>query len=92
MTGRGSGVGIDQAVLEELRAIRAEIHDLSDRVAASATRAELDRYVTVDRFASHEQMHAARTDGWRAWAPFALSAVALLFVVVSTLASHVVLR
>lgn len=89
----GASAGIDEAVLAELRAIRAEIHDLSERVAASATRDDLRNYVSAETFKAHEQAHRSRMEGWRAWAPFVLSTVALAWSLFwSMLGQHLTLR
>jgi hypothetical protein len=85
--------GVDEAVLAELRAIRAEIHDLSERVAAAATRDDLHDYVSAETFRAHEEAHRARTDGWRIWAPFALSIAAFTWTLFwSILGQHITLR
>jgi hypothetical protein len=87
------GAGIDEAVLAELRAIRAEIHDLSDRVAAAATRDDLHDYVTAATFRAHEETHRSRGEGWRAWAPFALASAAFIWSLFWTiLGQHLTLR
>ncbi len=89
----GSGAGVDEAVLAELRAIRAEIHDLSERVAAAATRDDLHNYVSADAFKAHEEAHRSRAEGWRVWAPFALAAAAFVWSLFWTLlGQHIVLR
>lgn len=82
---RGSshaGDSVDSAVLAELRAIRAEISKLADRVGESATRDELKGYVTRGEFEAHVAGHQRVVEGWRGWLPIALSACALLWVVV----------
>jgi hypothetical protein len=85
--------GVDEAVLAELRAIRAEIHHLSERVAAAATRDDLHNYVTAETFRAHEATHYARVESWRSWAPFALSAAAFCWMLFWTLiGQHIVLR
>jgi hypothetical protein len=81
--------GVDEAVLAELRAIRAEIHDLSERVAAAATREDLHDYVSADVFHAHEEAHRSFVAGWRAWAPFIVSGLALLWNVIGP---HVAFR
>ncbi len=88
---RGEGVmaGVDEAVLAELRAIRAEIHDLSERVAAAATREDLHHYVPAVVFRAHEEAHRRRVAGWRAWAPLVISGLALLWNVIGP---HMVFR
>lgn len=91
--GGSASAGIDEAVLAELRAIRAEIHDLSDRVAAAATRDDLRDYVSAETFKAHEQAHRTRMEGWRIWAPFVLSSAALAWSLFwSTLGQHLTLR
>lgn len=91
--GGGTASGVDEAVLAELRAIRAEIHDLGERVAAAATRDDLRDYVSADAFRAHEEAHRARLEGWRVWAPIAVSATALLWSFFWTVVGqHLMLR
>jgi hypothetical protein len=91
--GEGSAVGVDEAVLAELRAIRAEIHDLGDRVAAAATREDLHDYVTAETFRAHLDAHHMRMEGWRIWAPFTLSTAAFAWTLFwTTIGQHLVLR
>lgn len=77
----GSGL-VDSAVLAELRAIRDEIAKLSDRVAAAATREDLREYVPMTTFRDHIEQQRMTAVNWRAWAPFAVSLVALLLSLV----------
>ncbi len=89
----GAAAGVDEAVLAELRAIRAEIHDLSERVAAAATREDLHDYVSAETFRAHEEAHRSRTEGWRVWTPFALSTAAFIWSLFWTLlGQHLTLR
>jgi hypothetical protein len=91
--GGAASAGVDEAVLAELRAIRAEIHDLSERVAAAPTRDDLHNYVSADTFRAHEEAHRSRVEGWRVWAPFALASAALAWSLFWTLlGQHLVLR
>ena len=88
-----SGPGVDEAVLAELRAIRLEIHDLSERVAAAATRDDLHNYVSADTFRAHLNTHRAQSESWRAWAPVTLAAAAFCWSVFWTLiGQHLILR
>ena len=88
-----SAPGIDEAVLAELRAIRTEIHDLSERVAAAATRDDLHDYVTSTTFHAHEEAHRARAEGWRTWAPFVLASAAFAWSLFWTiLGQHLTFR
>jgi hypothetical protein len=85
--------GIDEAVLAELRAIRAEIHDLSERVATAATRDDLHDYVSADLFTTHLEAHRTHAEGWRVWLPFTLSATAFIWSLLwSLLGQHLALR
>ena len=87
------GPGVDEAVLAELRAIRREIHDLSERVAVSATRDDLHDYVSAETFQAHIAAHRAQNESWRAWAPFTLSTAAFCWSVFWTLlGQHLVVR
>jgi hypothetical protein len=87
------GPGVDEAVLAELRAIRQEIHDLSERVAASATRDDLHNYVSAETFQAHVAAHRAQSESWRAWTPIALSSAAFAWSVFWTLlGQHLILR
>ncbi len=89
----GYGPGVDEAVLAELRAIRREIHDLSERVAASATRDDLHNYVSAETFQAHLATHHAQSESWRAWTPIALATAAFCWSVFWTLlGQHLVLR
>ena len=69
-------------MLAELRAIREEISKLSDKVGAAATREDLKGYVTRGEFETHVAGHQRVMEGWRGWLPIALSAFALLWIVV----------
>ena len=82
---RGGG-GIDGEVLAELRAIRAEIAGLSERVALAASRDDLKSYVTQQQFEDHVRGHDGQKADWRWWAAFGLSAAAILL---SLLSAHV---
>lgn len=73
---------VDAAVLEELRAIRGEIHDLAEKVGQSATRDDLDDYVRKDVFDAHVSGHQRLLDGWRGWLPIGLAAFAILWNVI----------
>jgi predicted anti-sigma-YlaC factor YlaD len=73
---------VDSAVLTELRAIRDEIAKLSERVGASATREELRDYLPMTTFRDHLEQQRMISVNWRAWAPFAVSIVALLLSVI----------
>jgi hypothetical protein len=73
------GGSVDVAVLAELRAIRAEIHDLAERVGQSATRDELHDYVRREEFDAHTSGHQRVLDGWRGWVPVGLAALAVLW-------------
>jgi hypothetical protein len=89
----GASTGVDEAVLAELRAIRAEIHDLAEKVAAAATRDDLHDYVSADVFRAHEEAHQRRVADWRAWAPFALATAAFVWSLFWTLlGQHLTLR
>jgi hypothetical protein len=89
----GYGPGVDEAVLAELRAIRREIHDLSERVAVSATRDDLHNYVTAETFAAHLAAHRVQRESWRAWTPVTLATAAFCWSVFWTLlGQHLVLR
>ncbi len=102
--GGGGRSVINEAVLAELRAIRAEIHDLAERVGQSATRTDLDQYIRKDvfleataghqqAFADHLRWHRSLGEGWRVWAPFVLAGAAFLWSVFwSTLGQHLTLR
>jgi hypothetical protein len=91
--GGGPSAGVDEAVLAELRAIRAEIHDLSERVSAAATRDDLHDYVTAEAFKAHLDAHRVRVEDWRIWAPFALSSLALAWSLFWTvIGQHITLR
>lgn len=85
--------GVDEAVLAELRAIRREIHDLSERVAAAATRDDLHNYVSGEAFQAHLASHRAQAESWRAWAPVTLATAAFCWSVFWTLlGQHIILR
>jgi hypothetical protein len=91
--GSVSSAGVDEAVLAELRAIRAEIHDLSERVAASATRDDLHNYVSAETFRAHIEEHRGRAQSWHAWAPLVISTAAFAWSVFwAVLGQHIVLR
>ncbi len=75
--GRSSG-SVDGEVLAELRAIREEIHALSERVANAASRDDLRDYVTQQQFDDHVAAHSGRIADWRWWAAFGMSGAAML--------------
>lgn len=77
---------MDGEVLAELRAIREEIHALSERVADAATREDLKGYVTQQQFDDHVAGEGGKKADWRWWASFGMAGGA---VVVSLISSHV---
>ena len=85
MFGHRSG-SVDGEVLAELRAIREEIHALSERVAQAASREDLKGYVTQQQFGDHVGAHEGEVVGWRWWATLGMSAAA---IVLSLLSAHV---
>ena len=84
--GRSARGGVDGEVLAELRAIREEIHALSERVAQAASREDLKGYVTQQQFEDHVAAHDGKMADWRWWAAFGMSVVA---VIISTISAHV---
>lgn len=90
--GSGGGMrgGIDGEVLAELRAIREEIHGLSERVAQSATREDLADYVTKEVFQAHVESGRRATDLWNRWGSTALAGVAVVWSVVGPYVLHAV--
>lgn len=75
---------MDGEVLAELRAIREEIHALSERVADAATREDLKGYVTQQQFDDHVTGEDSKVLGWRWWATMGMSGAAILFSLVSS--------
>lgn len=71
--------GINEAVLAELRAIRDEIHQLSDRVSQAATREDLKEYLKRDEFAAHVRSHQQVLENWRVWLPWAIELALTLY-------------
>ena len=73
-------------MLAELRAIREDLgkklDTLAEKVGESATRDDLEDYVRKDVFSAHVAEHQRMIEGWRGWLPIALSAFALLWIVV----------
>jgi hypothetical protein len=88
--GRSMVNSVNEAVLAELRAIRAEIHELTQRVGNAATRDDLDDYLPRDVFNAHVAEQQRRTQDWRFWLPYALSALALLVAFMSAQGVHLV--
>ncbi|HZC07766.1 MAG TPA: hypothetical protein VE338_19165 [Ktedonobacterales bacterium] len=86
MFGHRNGGGVDGEVLAELRAIREEIHALSERVADAATREDLKGYVTQQQFDDHIAGEDGKVLGWRWWATMGMSSAAILLSLIS---SHV---
>lgn len=84
MFGRGSGRsgGVDGEVLAELRAIREEIHALSERVAGAATREDLDGYVTKEIFDAHVASGQRAADLWNRWLPIGIACCAFLWAII----------
>ncbi|WIG60485.1 MAG: hypothetical protein OJF49_003233 [Ktedonobacterales bacterium] len=82
--------GIDTAVLEELRAIRAEIHELAEKVGQAATRDDLADYVTREAFDAHVNQHKERVADWRFWLPYALTALMFVLYVMQDLGVRLV--
>lgn len=82
---------MDEAVLTELRAIRAEIRTLADKLAQTATREELGGYVRREEFEMHQASHRSLAMGWQRWVPVAISAVALLLMLLSAAGVHLVM-
>lgn len=82
------GGSVDEAVLAELRAIRAEIQQLARRVGESATRQDLHSYLPVDAFRAHERQHERAAQGWRFWGPFVLSSCSMLVVLMQAVGIH----
>jgi hypothetical protein len=79
---RGAGsAGIDGEVLAELRAIREEIHSLSERVAGAATREDLDDYVTKEVFDAHVASGQRATDLWNRWLPIGIAVCAFIWAI-----------
>lgn len=70
--------GVSSEMLAELRAIRGEIHDLTEKVGLAATREDLKGYVTQEVFDAAQAEHRRRVEGWRGWLPIWISAAALL--------------
>lgn len=87
---RRGASGVDEAVLAELRAIRAEIHDLAERVAAAATREDLHGYVTQTAWEAHQREHEQAQQGVRFWLPYALSVGTFIFWLISAVGVHLV--
>lgn len=89
---RGSSAigGIDGEVLAELRGIRGDlqnlgerVQNLAERVAQSATREDLDDYVTKEVFNAHVSSSVRAGDLLRGWLPIGIATFALLWSVVS---------
>lgn len=81
--------GIDEAVLAELRAIRSEIHDLSERVGQAATREDLDGYVRLEAFEAWKNGETRARSAIVQWAPYALSVGALAWTIFwTTIGQH----
>lgn len=88
--GMGRRGSVDEAVLAELRAIRAEIHDLAERVATAATRDDLDGYVPRAEYEAHLKSHTTTIDTRRWWATYGLSVIAIVTSpLLSLLAVHI---
>jgi hypothetical protein len=79
---RSSGGGIDGEVLAELRAIREEIHSLSERVADAATREDLDAYVTKEVFDAHVSAGRRAADLWNRWLPIGIAVCAFAWAII----------
>ena len=73
---------VNGEVLAELRAIREEIHALTERVAASATREDLQSYVTKEVFDAHVVASQRANDVWYRWAPSVVGGLAVLWAIV----------
>lgn len=89
-------VVVDVDVLEEIRGMRADIKELSEKLAQSATRDELrsslDGYVSREAFNAHVQAHASGLDARRWWATYGLGIAALaLSPLLYDLLAHVTL-
>lgn len=78
---------VDGEVLAELRAIREEIHALSERVAQAASREDLKLYVTRDQFEDHVTADAGKKADWRWWVTLGVSISAILLTLAS--ANHI---
>ena len=74
--------GIDSEVLTELRGIRSEIQKLSEKVAQSATREDLDGYVTKEIFDAHVASGQRAADLWNRWLPIGIACCAFLWAII----------
>ena len=74
---------VDGEVLAELRAIREEIHSLSERVALAASRDDLKLYVTREQFDDHLAAETVKKADWRWWATLGVSLTAIFMALAS---------
>jgi hypothetical protein len=88
----GSRRDVYSELLSELRALRSEIRTLADRVGQSATRDDLDDYVTRDVFNAHLEEQKRRMQDWHFWLPYVVSALSLLLWFMEANGIHLVGR